>query len=343
MPFYPEKPCSNVQEYIGREALTHQAFSRLGTDDVQSFAVIGFHKFGKSSFAKHIQQPEIVKRYLKEKADQYFFVYIDVLKKNLNNEIDFFHELYKQIEALLGLSELEDITDLEEVTDWLNENNKQLVLIFDNFNLIVTNNNYSLAFYEGLRSWFSTNYKIGCVVTSPLQLLHLAIPIGVSGSPFFNIFDSYFLHSLTLSEAFKLLETSLPNKLKYNQKQLIKITTYVGLNPYELQKAGAIWVSNSELVFDDILEKIYQNCKPYYEYIYSDLTHKQRENIKSLIDPSYKTNARMDNKLITYGWVTEDGKELSSLQMERFFDIKMNPPTWIEKIIKKIKEYFGCQ
>jgi hypothetical protein len=341
--FTPNRPCITAEEYIGRSGLVQRAFARLGTDDVQSFAIIGFHKFGKTSFVNYLQQPSVIQQYLGEKGQQYIFLYINLNEKHLNNENEFFVELYQQAESLLGLSDLKGISDLDVITDWLESTNKRLVLILDDFNLIVTNPNYSVLFYERLRSWFSTHKQVGCIVTSPLQLLHLAIPVDLAGSPFFNIFDAYYLEPLTVTEAVTILDSGLPEQMLGQEKEIFEIIKQVGLSPYLIQIAGNIWVSrfeagkNTEL--DVLLDLIYQTNLAYYEKIYASLTANQRENIKSLINPLYKTDVvRMDNKLIQSGWVNKDAKKITALQMEKFFQEKFFPKkvdslsTWMAKI-----------
>lgn len=341
--FIPNRPCLTDDEHIGRSSLVQRAFARLGTDDVQSFAIIGFHKFGKTSFVNYLQQPSVVKQYLGEKGQQYVFLHINLSEKNLNNETEFFSELYKQVEFLLGLSDLNGIRDLDVITDYLEATNKRLVLVLDDFNLIVTNHNYSVAFYERLRSWFSTHQQVGCVVTSPLQLLHLAVPVDLAGSPFFNIFDAYHLEPLAIHEAVTLLNSRLPEQLRGREEDIFEIIKQVGHNPYLIQMAGNIWVSsfeaNKDSTLDEIFKTIYQTNLAYYEKIYASLTSNQRENIKSLINPLYKTNTqRIDNKLIQSGWITKDAKKLTALQMEIFFQEKIFPKkssnlnTWLAKI-----------
>ncbi|MEK8018855.1 MAG: hypothetical protein VSS75_018435, partial [Candidatus Parabeggiatoa sp.] len=90
MSFHPERPCIDSPEYVGREYLLQHAYGRLGTEeDVQSFAIIGFHKEGKTSFVNYLQQPSVVERHLGGKANDYIFLYFDLAVLQLNDESAF--------------------------------------------------------------------------------------------------------------------------------------------------------------------------------------------------------------------------------------------------------------
>ena len=326
--FHPNIPCLKASEHFGRENLVQHAYGRLGTDDVQSFAIIGFHKEGKSSFVNYIRHPNVKAKYLGEKSENYLFLYMDLSKYQLNNETDFFTVFYRKVTELLKTN---DLQELAKITDFLVKNDKRLILIFDNFNLIVTNPNFRVSFYEGLRSWFSTHSQIGCIVTSPVQLLHLAIPQELAGSPFFNIFDSYSLSPLNLTEATNLIYQHLPDSLKDNGKDVFELITQVGYNPYPLQQAGSIWAANyakhADPSFKIVIDEVYQACQPYYQEIYAGLKNNQLESIATILSPNYNPKkTRIDNNLINHGWVTKDKTKLASLLMETFFREKMGIP-----------------
>jgi hypothetical protein len=323
--FHPHRPCGTPQEHVGRESLVQHAYGRLGTDDVQSFAVIGFHHEGKSSFVKYIQQPKVAKRYLGDNASQYIFLYFDLAEQPLNDETAFFKEFYRRVGETLSLS---GPLDFDKITDWLVTQQRRLVLTFDNFNYIVTNPNYKVAFYEGLRSWLSTHPQIGCIVTSPVQLLRLAIPQELAGSPFFNIFDSYSLSPLSFTEATKLVYDRLPEKLGEREKDIFELITQVGHSPYPLQQAGYIWVTHLEKsgkpAFKQVIDEVYQACLPYYQEIYASLKKNQLENIVGIL--SHHVPQRIDHTLIDRGWITKDKSRMVAQLMERFFRERMGIP-----------------
>ena len=342
--FHPEKPCLNPQEHIGRESQLQHAYGRLGTDDVQSFAIVGFHKEGKTSFVKYIQEPSVVNKYLSDKANEYIFLYFDLAEYQLNDEAAFFKVFYSKIEEALAITNLRDLLDINKITEWLEKNNQRLILVFDNFNLIVTNSNYRVSFYEGFRSWLSTHCQVGFIVTSPVQLLHLSIPVELAGSPFFNIFDSYVLFPLSITEATRLVYERLPQALQEREQDIFELIMQFGYSPYPLQQAGKVWVSRfeteGELSFKQVIDDAYQACLPYYEEIYSSLTNNQREGIASILSTSYKTKLKIDNNLINRGLVTKDRSKISAQQMERFFRERLDIPLK-QNIFSSLKQLLG--
>ncbi len=326
--FHPESPCIKPQQYVGRESTLQHAYGRLGTDDVQSFAIYGFHKEGKTSFVNYLQEPSVVKQYLGEKANEYIFLYFDVAAHSLNDESAFFNMLYHKIEEVLGIPNLKDFSDNNKILDWLEKNNRRLIMIFDNFNLIVVNPNYKVYFFESFRSWLYMHSLVGCIVTSPKPLLELAMSVELAGSPFFNIFDSYALFPLSLTEATRLIYERLPDALQDREKDIFELIGQFGYSPYPLQQAGKVWVSQYEKTgepsFKLAIDEAYQACLPYYEEIYASLRKQQLNCIANILRG--KKNLVVDNNLVDRGWVTKDRRRMTAGQMERFFRERMEIP-----------------
>jgi hypothetical protein len=342
--FHPEKPCLNPQEHVGRESLLQHAYGKLGTDDVQSFAIYGFSKEGKTSFINYLQQPSVVERYLGDKASEYIFLYFDVAEHQLNDEAAFFKVLYSKIEEVLTIPNLKDFSDNDKILDWLEKNNRRLILILDNFNLIVVNPKYDVAFFESFRSWLYMHSPVGCIVTSPMPLLDLAMTVELAGSPFFNIFDYYALFSLSLMDATRLISERLPETLQDHEKDIFELIGQFGYSPYPLQQAGKMWVSHFEKTgdssFEQVIDEAYQACLPYYEEIYASLTQPQLKSIERILSSGYKKKLVVDNNLIDRGWVTKDKRRISAGQMERFLRYRMDIPAR-RNIFSVITEFFS--
>lgn len=316
--FHPNRPCLKSDEHEGRKTLIQHVFGKLATDDVQSFAIVGFKKSGKTSFINHIQQPQILDEYLGKDKEYYLFITLSLSELQLKNKNDFFKAFFYAVKKSTGLENLDDISDLQVISSWLQVNQKRLVLILDDFDQVITCSNFSVTFYESLRSWFSTNPNVGCIVTSPVQLLHLSIPMALSGSPFFNIFGSYTLMPLTKKEAKSLLKKRLPETLTRYQDEIKALIKDVGVNPYELQKSGYFWKHSFEkrgvTHYQEIKNDVYKICCGYYNAIYLSLTKKQIRIIRLLLDnrKRVKQPAISDPELINRGWITRDGKFIVS-------------------------------
>ena len=343
--FHPERPCLNPEEHVGRESLLQHAFGRLGTDDVQSFAIYGFSKEGKTSFVKYLQQDRVVERYLGDKAKQYIFLYFDVAELQLHDEDAFFKVLYSKISEVLAIPNLKDFSDNKKILDCLEKSNRKLIMIFDNFNLIVVNPKYRVSFFESFRSWLYMHSPVGCIMTSPMRLLDLAMSVELAGSPFFNIFDYYSLFPLSQAEATRLVSERLPEALQDSQKDIFELIGQFGYSPYPLQEAGKVWVSHSDKTGQSafnkqVINEAYQACLPYYEEIYASLTKQQLESIASILSGNKSNDVVVDNYLVDRGWVTKNKTRISAGQMERFFRERLEVPDKYN-FFSTIKYFFG--
>lgn len=349
LPFHPQRPCQNPEEHTGREQIVSYAYSRLSTmDNIQSFSIIGFKKEGKTSLMNYIRHPSIISTYLGKNAEAYRFLYMDMETENIQNPKVFFDKFYNKISEVIGIEGLHNYwNDLPKITDHLYKNGQKLVVMWDNFNLVVTNPDFSVGFYEGFRSWFYNDGPVGCVLSSPLQLLELSAPVELLSSPFFNIFDAYHVTPLSEMEATELIRRRVPPDVPERDQHIQLLVSNFGLNPYPLQIAGKAWLENYQkgnTSLDAAIEKGYKACLPYYEDIYSSLKSKQIENIKSIFDPKQKNGRmQMDNLLIDRGWATKAGYEMhiSSKQLERFFKEKLGLGKM--SVGNKIRSLFGIK
>jgi len=326
--FHPDRACNTVEEHIGRESrekFVSHGYDRLaGTSDVQSFAIIGFYKEGKTSFVNYIRQPKVMEKYLGEDAGAYKFIYINIRHGNITDEAGFFKALYSEVGKIRTIEKLKDGSDLERITNHLGKNNLKLVVILDNFDQIVVNQNFPVTFYERLRSWFSTHKDVGCILTSPLELLKLNASFELLDSPFFNIFNSYSIVRLTGTEAAELIRSRLPKSMADREEDISRLIDEFGCSPYPLHVAGKFWTEHfsrkEKNPLETAIEEAYKELKGYYGEIFSRIgSNKIRDILEG------KTGSRIDKKLIDLGWVREGekGYKISSKQSERFFKDKL--------------------
>lgn len=321
--FHPQRPCQSVTEHVGREQLEFHAFSRLGTNNLQSFAVIGGEKMGKTSFLWHLQQEAILSKHLSN-TEKYHTVFLDAAQPPLDTEQRFFTQFYKKLKQLIEIDDLENSSDLYKVTDYLSEHQEKLILLIDNFNLVVTNAKFSITFYESLRSWFSTHAHIACIVTSPMKLDALSVPKQLSGSPFFNIFTSYVLTPFKLTEATALFESRLPENLQQEPKHILHIIEQMGLTPYPLHQAGLCYLRQVDKTINlkQVINDSYQACLPYYENLYAEMSQEQLNILSCLLNPQSENPKHIPSILIEQGWVSKEG-EIKAKQFARFLANKL--------------------
>jgi len=326
--FHPDRACNTIEEHIGqesREEIVFRAYGRLGTDDIQSFAIIGFSKEGKTSLVNYIRQPKVMERYLVENADTYTFLYINLRHGNISDVAGFFNALYKEVRNIWDIGRLKDGSDLERITEYLNKNNRKLVVILDSFDQVILNQKFPVKFYGNLRSWFSTNKNVGCILTSPNELQKLNASFELLDSPFFNIFQSYMIGPLTRIEAEYLIRSRLPDSMADKKDDIAgRLVDEFGCRPYPLHVAGKFWTEHflrkEKNPLDSAIEETYKELKAngHYEEIF---THIGANKIRSVLE----RRTTSDDRLIKLGWVRkgENGDEISSKQLERFFKEKL--------------------
>ena len=91
------------------EVLTH--FFRY-IQSADSFYVVGAASMGKTRLLDHLMKPEVQKYYLKEKADQYWLIRVDMNRMTVNEPGWSFYELLVS-SILLNLHEIEDIRNIQ--------------------------------------------------------------------------------------------------------------------------------------------------------------------------------------------------------------------------------------
>jgi len=330
--FHPDRACNTIEEHTGREKIVSFAYERLGTDDIQSFAIIGFHKEGKTSLVNYIRQPKVMEKYLGENADAYKFVYMNLRYENIKDVAGFFNALYGEVKKVWSIEGLNDGSDLERITDYLNKNKQKLVVVLDSFDQVVLNQNFPVKFYGSLRSWFSTNRNVGCILTSPLRLLNLKASFEVLDSPFFNIFDSYSVFPLTRAESAELIRSRLPKSMADKEDDIDRLIDEFGCSPYPLHVVGKIWSEHFKNPIETTVEEAYKQLKKYYGEIFN------RIGANKIRDVLERRTSRIDNSLIDQGWVRkgEKGYEISSKQSERFFKEKLGIRDGIWGNIKRL-------
>ncbi len=328
--FHPSRPCQRVQEHNGRAELIRQVVGHLGNDPVQSVALLGTEKMGKTSVLNYLRQPGALIDQLRE-SHQYLFVYLDAKTPELSNEQAFFKTLFSE-EPFTYLPGLNSAMDLSYLIQWLDSQDKRLIVMIDNFHLMVSNPDFRGPFYDRLSHWLSTQPRVGCVVTSNEPLLPLATSRELPGAPF-SIFTAYSLTPLMSEDARRLLTQRLPTYLRDRTADLDQLLEEFGHFPYPLQQAGKCWVKLAEHShippLTEVIDAAYQACADYYESIYVRV-QSSRSVIGGLLDKhqSKPKIEDIDRSLIEQGWVSEDedGPSIPARQLARFFRSKWGLP-----------------
>jgi len=125
---------------------------------------------------------------------------------------------------------------LRAVLENFRRDGRKLVVLFDEFDAITTNQAFDLEFYSFLRS-IANNYDVAYVTSSARDLQELCHTQLIADSPFFNIFTNVFLRSFTRKEAFELITKPSAGAGVPLEGYGRRITEIAGYFPYFLQIA----------------------------------------------------------------------------------------------------------
>ncbi len=240
-PFFHRGPIRDPEYFFDREKETRYALSMLGKG--QSVSVIGPRKIGKTSMLFHLSRPEIVQGHGLDPS-RYVFVYI--------NCEDLGHLEQEAIYALLTAEVAERIAqhghtvtipprpvshlEFEHAIGAVFACGLNMVMLFDEFELLSQNENLGLSFFSGLRA-LATRFGLAYLTSSGRPLLRLRHTDDYS--PFFNIFVPLKLCLLDEKASRELIDRSL---IKARASLLPEIVDHVlmmgGGHPFFLQVAG---------------------------------------------------------------------------------------------------------
>jgi DNA-binding winged helix-turn-helix (wHTH) protein len=240
-PFFNRGAIQDAEYFYDRQRETRRALRMLAKR--QCISVIGPRKIGKTSLLFHLCRPEVMREHGLDPA-QHVMVYV--------NCEDLGHLGREELYALL-LGEIADqvarqgctlgvperpVTHLEferavgEVFDL----GLNLVLLFDEFELLSENPNLGGAFFSSLRA-LPTRYGLAYLTSSRRPLLGL--PQTEDYSPFFNIFVPLKLGLFDEAASRALIETSLAKAcLTLPESAIETVLACGGGHPFFLQVAG---------------------------------------------------------------------------------------------------------
>jgi DNA-binding winged helix-turn-helix (wHTH) protein len=240
-PFFNRGAIQDPEYFYDRRRQTRRALRMLSKR--QCVSVIGPRKIGKTSLLFHLCRTEVMREHGLDPS-KYVMVYV--------NCEDLGHLGRAELYALL-LGEIADqvkkhgcavrvperpVTHLEfeRAVGTVFEQGLNLVLLFDEFELLSENPNLGGAFFSSLRA-LPTRYGLAYITSSRRPLLGL--PQTVDYSPFFNIFVPLKLGLLSETASREVIETSLAKaRVSLSPATIESVLEFGGGHPFFLQVAG---------------------------------------------------------------------------------------------------------
>jgi len=207
-PYTERTMIRDINNFYGRKKEVRRLYSRINTPNPQSISIVGDRRIGKSSLLHFISHEEIRNKYL-HNPENYTFVLVDLQDEPKNDIPSFIGSLLGLIKEALGrdvvLERGKEYDALTSLAKLLQRENRKLIILFDEFELITQNEVFDLNFYAFFRG-LASKYDISFVTSSVRDLQELCSVKEIVNSPFFNIFTKIHLGPFSEAEARELIE-----------------------------------------------------------------------------------------------------------------------------------------
>jgi len=290
-PYLNRVAIKDPEQFFGRTREVSKIFSRIGASRPQSISVVGERRIGKSSLLNFINDRQVRQRFL-DQPERYAFAFIDLQQKRRLTLIEFFKELFSLLAKETGdksLARLKPSFDsLRTVLEHFRRDERKLVVLFDEFDAITTNQAFDLEFFSFLRS-IANNYDVAYVTSSARDLQELCHTQLIADSPFFNIFTNVFLRAFTRKEALELIGRPSAGAGLPLENYGRRITEIAGYFPYFLQIACSAYYDHlqeneGKLDREDVEATFLDEAKGQFRFIWDHLSDSFRVSIREFIE-----------------------------------------------------------
>lgn len=248
-PFIFGSPIQDRSLFFGRKEIEARVLNRLRS--MQDSSIIGERRMGKTSLLYHLQEDGVLRKHGLEPT-QYLLIYFSFegtgpltptrfWQRLLHTLLDKINdgELHGEMKRLYAMEQI-DPFDIEDLFLNISAKGLKIVFLLDEFETVTQATNLDADFFSHLRS-LATGRFIGLVfVTSSRQKLSELSHAGIVGSPFFNIFETFFLRPFSLDSARTMLEAQLTGtQVIFDPREQEYLLTLSGRQPFFLQMAAS--------------------------------------------------------------------------------------------------------
>lgn len=232
-PFTNRGVITSPEDFFGRKIEINEILTRLRT--MQSTAVVGERRIGKSSLLYHLYQTGV--RRLDNDA-RFRFLYLDLQDAHYHTARGFLHTVLAPIGASVDGVKPEhplnrNLVAFSEAIEAWERAGQRIVLLLDELESAFKHpQEFTDDFFDHLRSQLSLR-KLACVSTSQRPLQDLCLE-GKLTSPFYNVFTVTELKELTEDESMELI-AAYHERLSFTETELTFVFSYLDPHPLKLQ------------------------------------------------------------------------------------------------------------
>lgn len=304
-PYYDYDAVREPSMFFGRQRELRMLYNAL--EKRQCFSIVGSRHIGKSSLLKSLANPEIQQRYGYRLHDR-IFILTDWREYLQKTPEDFFRsvceQLIKQSCAVVALQAPPEYLSGEERFKRLLEDVSNVgfrpVLLMDVFDKVTSNPNFDPDFFSFLRALAGIYDLISYVTASIKPLYEVCHSDAVASSPFFNVFQTCVLSSLTLEEVQELIMVPAQRAgLVFTPEEVEWIIAQAGRHPFYVQVTSRLLFEEKLRQHDKnvdvklVQEYVYHELAPHFVNAWDDLGEDQKQDLKFELKRSFEGRRKM--------------------------------------------------
>ena len=369
-PYTNRGAIKNPDEFYGREREIRRIYSRLSSSHPQCISIIGEQKIGKSSLLYFLSHEDVRKKWLKDAADSYLFLLIDLQERTGEMSFStFFQLIFKMLAEFPNVAEVaktSGIRDMPEVSATsatecyetfkkivsnIENQGLKLILLFDEFGAIAGSEHFDPDFFSFLRS-IANNHECAYITTSRVKLQKLCHNTDISESPFFNIFTPVPLGPFNTDEAHSLIFT--PSKqagIPFDERDAEFILSVAGYHPLFIQMACAalfdhksynVGCTPREYTFEAVKADFLVEATEQFEQIWQDADESEQQVLSQIALRENLTNQQryLVRELQRKGYLTDDTTPLPFSQAFTEFLLSKHPDATVQ-VVKQTRSSPG--
>jgi hypothetical protein len=283
-PYNNGKMIRDEEMFFGRgEALQH-LYAVIY--DQQCLSLVGQRRVGKSSLlfalCSHARQ-----RQVGIDLESYLLTYIDIGERHPTTHEEFLAFIHEQliVQNPRYFPEQQwpeecSASTFRHFLEELHTRGLRPILLLDEFERVAGASQFDEDFFFFLRALANAG-KVS-YITASQNTLDAISHTGLLGSPFFNIFETYWLGPLTQDEALALI--TLPARrmgITFSDKETLWLLQIAGRHPFYLQRACYFLFEarqqHADLDWKQIASQVYEQLLPHFHYTWKYLDEEQRE------------------------------------------------------------------
>lgn len=270
--------------FFGRIDVLRHIYSEIR--DRQCLSLVGSRRIGKSSVLGLLSIPGLQKRLGYDLA-HCLFAFIDLEERIQETVEDFLGYVMKQLviqsQAKISLKppQTNDAHTFRNFLDEIRSKGCHPVLLLDEFDSITTNPRFDYSFFSFLRA--QANAGNVSYITASKEPLDKVCHKDIHGSPFFNIFSTHELTTLTRQEAVELITQPSQRAGKpFADAEVEWILKLAGRHPFFIHRTCYYLFEHkisdeSALDLKHVSQQVYEQLHPHFKYTWENMDGRQKE------------------------------------------------------------------